>query len=49
MPDYKELYYESQAQLADIEEELKKMVLKIQAVMRASEEKVISENENPNS
>ena len=46
MPDYKELFYESQAQLADIEEELKKMVLKIQTVMRESEEKVISDGEN---
>ena len=29
MPDYKELFYQSQAELADIEEELKRIVLKI--------------------
>ncbi|MBR1528912.1 MAG: hypothetical protein IJ642_06390 [Oscillospiraceae bacterium] len=46
MPDYKELYYESQAELADIEEKLKKMVLHIQMIMRKSEEKVISDGEN---
>jgi len=46
MPDYKELYYESQAKLADIEEDLKKMVLRIQNIMRESEEKVISDSEN---
>ena len=49
MPDYKELFYESQAQLADIEEELKRLVLKIRAVMRESEEKIISENDGENS
>jgi len=46
MPDYKELFYESQAQLADIEEELKRMALKIQTIMRESEEKVISDGKN---
>jgi len=49
MPDYKELFYQSQAELADIEEELKRMVLKIQRVMREAEEEIISENDGENS
>ncbi len=44
MPDYKELYYESQARLADLEEELKRLVLKIQSVMRESEEKILEDD-----
>ena len=46
MPDCKELFYESQAQLADLEEELKRMALKIQTIMREVEEKVISGGKN---
>ena len=46
MPDYEKLYYESQARLADLAEELRKMVLKIQSEMRKSEEKVIKEETN---
>ena len=49
MPDYKELFYQSQSDLADIEEELKRMVLKIQRVMRKAEEEIISENDGENS
>jgi|GEM_PF-1441147 len=49
MPDYKELFYHSQAELADIEEELKKLVLRIQSVMRKAEEEIISENNGENS
>ena len=45
MPDYKELFYESQAELANLEEKLKKIVLEIQSFMRDAEEKVISEEE----
>ncbi|MBR7085262.1 MAG: hypothetical protein IKI37_08820 [Oscillospiraceae bacterium] len=49
MPDYKELFYESQAELADIAEELKQLVLKIESNMRIAEEKVISEDNGKNS
>lgn len=43
MPDYEKLFYESQAQLADIIDELKKLTLKAQMAMLDAEEKVISE------
>jgi len=43
MPDYKKLYYQSQAQLADIADMLKKIVLNIQQDMRESENLVISD------
>ena len=49
MPDYKELFYQSQAELADIAEELQKLVLKIQSNMRKAEEEIISENDSENS
>ena len=49
MPDYKELFYESQAELADIAEELKRLVLKIESNMRIAEEKVISEDDSEDS
>lgn len=49
MIDYKELFYESQAELADIAEELKRLVLKIESSMRTAEEKVISEDNSENS
>ena len=49
MIDYKELFYESQAELADIAEELKRLVLKIESSMRTAEEKVISEDDCENS
>ncbi|MBR0485130.1 MAG: hypothetical protein IJJ69_10170 [Oscillospiraceae bacterium] len=49
MSDYKELFYQSQAELADIEEKLKRIVLKIQRVMREAEEEIISENDSDNS
>ena len=42
MTDYKALYYKSQAQLADIADKLKQIVLDIQKNMRDSEEIVIS-------
>ena len=45
MPDYEKLYYESQAQLAELADELQRIVLKIQRQMAESEEKVLSENE----
>ncbi len=48
MPDYEKLFYESQAQLADIEEELRKLVLRIQSLMRQSEEQILSEDEHEN-
>lgn len=43
MPNYEELYYESQAKLADIEEELKALTLKVRRFMCESEEKVLSD------
>jgi len=46
MPDYEKLFYESQAQLADIAEKLRKLVLKIQSNMRETEEKVISDGDD---
>ena len=49
MPDYKELFYKSQAELADIAEELKQLVLKSESNMRIAEEKVISEDNSKNS
>ena len=49
MPDYKELFYKSQAELADIAEELRQLVLKIESNMRTAEEKVISEDDSENS
>ena len=45
MPDYEKLFYESQAELADLEEQLKQMVLEIQSFMRSAEEKIISEED----
>lgn len=48
MIDYKELYYQSQAQFADIADKLKQMVLEIQQNMRESEEAVISSESNEN-
>ena len=39
MPDYEKLYYESQAQLAGLADELQRIVLKIQRQMAESEEK----------
>ena len=48
MPDYEKLFYESQAQLADIEEELRKLVLRIQSLMRRTEEQILSEDEPEN-
>ena len=45
MPDYKELFYESQAELADMEERLKQMILEIRSFMRKCEEEVISEDD----
>ncbi len=45
MPDYEKLFYESQAELADLEERLKQMVLEIQSFMRSAEEKVISDDD----
>lgn len=46
MTDYEKLYYESQAQLANLADELKGMALDIQRMMRQSEEKILSENED---
>ena len=46
MPDYEKLFYESQAQLADIAEELEKLLLKIKKDMCIAEEKVISDENN---
>ena len=45
MIDYKELYYESQAKIADIIEKLEEMSQELKNFMQESEEKVISENE----
>ena len=44
MADYKELFYQSQALLADMEEELKGMLLLIRKEMQAMEEAIISED-----
>ena len=46
MPDYEKLFYESQAQLADIIDELKKLTLKVQDAMLDAEEKIISDESN---
>lgn len=46
MPDYKKLYYESQAQLANVVDELRKLVFTIQQDMRDSEESIISDESN---
>ena len=48
MLDYEKLFYESQAQLADISDELRRLFLKIQSDMCEAEEKVISEEDNSN-
>ena len=49
MSNYKNLFYQSQAQLADIIDELKKIGLKIELNMLVTEEKVIScENSSNN-
>ena len=48
MTDYKALYYKSQAQLADIADKLKQIVLDIQQNMRDSEEIVISSESDEN-
>ena len=45
---YKNLFYQSQAQLADMVEELERMILKIQINMLKTEEKVISDENNSN-
>ncbi|MDE5769926.1 MAG: hypothetical protein K2H29_10985 [Oscillospiraceae bacterium] len=46
MLDYEKLFYESQAQLADIIDELKKLTLKVQDAMLDVEEKIISDESN---
>lgn len=46
MADYKELYYESQAALADIANQLGEMMAKVQGLMRASEEQILDEAES---
>ena len=46
MSDYGNLFYESQAQLADIADELGRLVLKIQRDMCVAEEKIISDENN---
>ncbi|MDE5737941.1 MAG: hypothetical protein K2H93_06225 [Oscillospiraceae bacterium] len=48
MPNYEKLFYESQAQLADIADELEKLALKIKQNMCEAEEKVISDEDDSN-
>lgn len=48
MLDYEKLFYESQAQLADMIDELEKLILKIKQSMCETEEKVISDKDNSN-
>ena len=45
---YKSLFYQSQAQFADIVEELERMILKMQINMLEIEEKVISDEDDSN-
>ena len=45
MPDYKELFYQSQAQLADIAEKLKQLSDEIKHNMECAEEKILSETD----
>jgi len=42
MPDYKELFYQSQAQLADVTEKLRELADEIEHKMQCAEEEVIS-------
>jgi len=44
MADYKELYYESQAKIADMIEKLEEMTEELKKLMRENEEKIISED-----
>ena len=46
MPDYKELFYKSQAQLADIAEKLRELADEIEHKMQCTEEEIISGEEN---
>ena len=48
MPDYKNLFYQSQAELVDIEEELEELIFKIRSAMRRVEEEVIVEEYDEN-
>ena len=48
MLDYEKLFYESQAQLADIADELEKLALKIKQNMCEAEEKIISDGDDSN-
>ena len=45
MPNYKELFYQSQVNLADIIDELEKLTEKVKDAMLDAEEKVISDDE----
>ncbi len=46
MPDYEKLFYESQAQLADIAEKLRELADEIEHKMQCTEEEIISGEEN---
>jgi len=46
MPDYKELFYQSQAQLADIAEKLRELSDEIYHKMECAEEEILAEEEN---
>lgn len=48
MLDYEKLFYESQAQLADMVDELEKLVSKIKQNMCEAEEKIISDEDDSN-
>ena len=48
MPDYKELFYQSQAELAKIAEKLKEMSDEIKHNMECAEEEILSEQEEKN-
>ena len=46
MPDYKELFYQSQAQLADLVEKLRELSDEIYHKMECAEEEILSETDN---
>ncbi|MEE5992080.1 MAG: hypothetical protein V3G42_02970 [Oscillospiraceae bacterium] len=46
MPDYKELFYQSQAQLADLAEKLRELSDEIYHKMECAEEEILSETDN---
>ena len=45
MPDYKELFYQSQAELARVAKKLRELSDEIKHNMECAEEEILSENE----